>query len=680
MRISFIKGALATVLFTVTAVPVSNAHPLHPEYGVFTGMDTRETALYNLAIDEMVQNIEDDGTFRTGELWGGVWTRDISYSIILSLAHVEPVIARNSLLCKIDSLGRIVQDTGTGGAWPCSIDREIWTVAAYELWLETGDPEWLKTAYSAASRSMDDDLFTAFDRESGMFRGESSFIDWRSQSYPVWMDCKDIASSECLGTNAVFVAALKCLAGMAAALGKTDDESRYAQAAADLSAAINDNLWMEDRGYYAQYSYGRTFRAISPRSETLGESLCILYGVADGKKASSIIGNMPVSAFGPTIFWPQIAWQKPYHNNAVWPFVTSFYGLASAAVGSWSGIRCALESNESFAYKYGTNYENMVSFDGSTATCTNSHRQLWSIAGFIALYRRLLLGIEYGQDGIRFRPSIPEGKEGTRTLEGLKYRNMLLDICVEGSGSVISGFTLDGSPSDDAFVPDTLVGRHKVVINVIEDPSHVDIPVPVRPYTVDLPTPETVLEGRSLKWTAIDNAMHYKVLRNGRELVRTTDTSFKLRRKGEYSVIAVSPDGVESFMSEPCGFFKTVVSGEFEQNLNRSGSTSAIEVRIKRSGTYSLKFLYSNGNGEIEYHNKCATRTLYVDGNPCGAVVMPQRGTDWNDRGWSTCLNVKLHRGRHRMELRYPEQNINMNIEEDRAVVHSVCLVRTARR
>ena len=81
------------------------------QYGTFIGKDDRETSLYNLAIDNMCQDMEEDGTFRTGELWGGVWTRDVSYSIILSLAHVEPQYSKASLMRKVDRIGRIIQDT-----------------------------------------------------------------------------------------------------------------------------------------------------------------------------------------------------------------------------------------------------------------------------------------------------------------------------------------------------------------------------------------------------------------------------------------------------------------------------------------------------------------------------------------------------------------------------------------
>jgi len=47
-------------------------------------------AIYNMSLEEMLMAIEPDSTFRTGKEWAGVWTRDISYSIILSMAHMQP--------------------------------------------------------------------------------------------------------------------------------------------------------------------------------------------------------------------------------------------------------------------------------------------------------------------------------------------------------------------------------------------------------------------------------------------------------------------------------------------------------------------------------------------------------------------------------------------------------------
>ena len=75
-------------------------------------------ALYNLSLEEMRLDVREDGAFMAGKKWTGVWTRDISYSILLSLAAIEPEGAKRSLLHKVTDDGRIIQDTGTGGSPP----------------------------------------------------------------------------------------------------------------------------------------------------------------------------------------------------------------------------------------------------------------------------------------------------------------------------------------------------------------------------------------------------------------------------------------------------------------------------------------------------------------------------------------------------------------------------------
>ncbi len=95
--------------------------------------NTLHTAIYNMGLDEMVNAVEPDTTLRTGKEWAGVWTRDVSYSILLSMAYMQPEASRISLMKKVNPRGEIVQDTGRGGAWPVSADRMIWALAAYEL-------------------------------------------------------------------------------------------------------------------------------------------------------------------------------------------------------------------------------------------------------------------------------------------------------------------------------------------------------------------------------------------------------------------------------------------------------------------------------------------------------------------------------------------------------------------
>ncbi|MDE6718204.1 MAG: hypothetical protein K2J70_08450, partial [Muribaculaceae bacterium] len=83
-------------------------------------------AIFNMGLDEMVNAVEPDTTLRTGKEWAGVWTRDVSYSIILSMAALQPEASMISLMKKVNKNGQIIQDTGSGGAWPISTDRMVW--------------------------------------------------------------------------------------------------------------------------------------------------------------------------------------------------------------------------------------------------------------------------------------------------------------------------------------------------------------------------------------------------------------------------------------------------------------------------------------------------------------------------------------------------------------------------
>ena len=112
-------------------------------------------ALYALAIEEVAQCSQDEisdasynngqsisapegGYFQTGLFWTYVWTRDTSYSIDLSLANIDPIRALNSLDFKLSERReggnlQIIQDTGTGGSYPISSDRVVWSLGSRAL-------------------------------------------------------------------------------------------------------------------------------------------------------------------------------------------------------------------------------------------------------------------------------------------------------------------------------------------------------------------------------------------------------------------------------------------------------------------------------------------------------------------------------------------------------------------
>lgn len=648
------------------------------DYGTYSGASVLETALYNMSVDEMINNFEEDGTLRTGLLWGGVWTRDVSYSSLLALSYVCPEKVRTSLEVKIDRLGRIIQDTGTGGSWPCSTDRMAWALSSWNIYLATGDMTWLEKAYEVISRSIESDFVVAYNPQTGLFRGESSFIDWREQSYPVWMQPADIYMSECLGTNAVFYETLVILDRMSSALGHSAEAKNYRRKAADLKKAINRNFWLEEEGYYANYLYGRDNLSLSERSETLGESFCVLFGIADGKRASRVISSMHVGEYGPPIFSPHIATQGNYHNNGVWPYVTSFWGKAAAAVGNEAAVLHALACNVRTAALYTTNYENYTYNTGDPyTTLMNSPNMLWGLSGFMGLFHRVFFGFSFTPEGLSFAPFIPAVLEGERSLKSFPYRDMLLDITVKGSGSKVASCLIDGKPSQ-AFIPAEWTGSHtvEIVMTGEHEPSSINFVG----YVVAPEYPQTRIDSGNLVWDAVDGATGYKVILNGKVVSETASCSHVLGKHGEYQVVAVNKEGVASFASEPLRHYPASSVNEIPADCwlsPASGEQLNVEVSVPSKGWYVIDFEYANGNGEHDQRNCCATRQLYVDGKDCGSVVFPQRGLDaWDAYGWSNPVKVHLGKGMHVLTLQHVPANVNMNIDKDKAHVKGIRLIR----
>ncbi len=651
-------------------------------------------ALFNLSLEEARKNIEPDSTLRTGAKWGGVWTRDVSYSIVLAFAYHEPEVAKTSLRRKVKR-GRIIQDTGSGGAWPVSSDRTTWVLAAWEIYKVTGEQAWLDEIYPIIKNTLDDDYKTIYDQKTGMYSGESSFLDWREQTYPKWMDNKDIYVSQNLGTNVVHYQAHHILSEMAKIKG--EPHQVYADRAAKIKKGINDYLWMKDKGYYAQYLYGRDDLTVSPRNEALGEALAILFDVADDEKAGSIIEKTPLTEYGITCIYPQIPGIPPYHNNGIWPFVQSYWNLAAAKTGNEAVLNHGLASVYRASALFLTNYENMVAETGDfLGTEINSDRMLWSMAGNLAMVQRVFIGMEFQQEGLYFNPVVPKAYNGQKTLSNFKYRNATLSISVNGHGNKIKSVTIDGEVAEKAFIPNDLTGEHTIVIEMENNKfPHQKINLTENQFT--LPTVLASKEGNSLKWQPVKEVKEYRIYKNGKLLKTTTDTELEAENLNyvSYTVSAVDKNGNEGFLSEPVVFAKNSQIIEIENfatasNLpytNFSGKgfvevslskNKAIEmtINVEKAGNYLIDFHYSNGNGRWNTNNKCAIRSLMVNDTYEGVVVLPQRGMDeWSEWGFSNSQSVQLKQGENIIKIYFDDWNNNMNVDENTAMLDYIRLI-----
>ena len=654
-------------------------------------------ALHKLALEELLELERADGALNAGGRWPGVWTRDLAWSALLGVALIAPNAVRAGLLARVDTLGRIIQDSGSGGSWPLSTDRVAWALAAWELYAVTGDSAWLRTAYDVIRRSAEADLTVAFDASSGLFRGESSFLDWREQSYPRWMDAKDIGHAQALGTNVLHYGAYRVLGRMARLLG--EPAARWDSIATAVRNGLNDHMWHTQHGYYGQFRYGRLATTLSPRAEHLGAALGVVFGVPATDRRAGLLRRLPVVPYGVPSFWPYIPDVPPYHNAGVWPQVVGFFAWAAADAGNSAAVEHALANLFRASALFLTNKENWVATTGHfEGTEVNSDRFGASVAAQLAAHYRVLFGIRAEADHLRFAPFVPRAYAGTRTLRNLRYRNMTLTVIVHGFGDAPRAVRLDGKTVERAAVPATLSGTHTIEITL--DGELATSAIALVDNVTSPATPVTTLEANRLTWRTVAGADSYVITRGGERLGATRATEWRIAETGgvsEYQVQAVSASGLTSFFSEPVrvGPADAITVVEPNAPLETSGSgydgggyvtlratpgvSFALSFNAPTAGWYAVDARYANGNGPVSYGYRASARGLLVDGRRAGTLLLPQRGQErWDDWGYTNAVRVWLAAGPHTLSVEYTPADRNMDGIVDHSRLDHLRITRLA--
>ena len=92
----------------------------------------------------------------------------------------------------------------------------------------------------------------------------------------------------------------------------------------------------------------------------------------------------------------------------------------------------------------------------------------------------------------------------------------------------------------------------------------------------------------------------------------------------------------------------------------------------------SVHVAHKTGNGPVNTENKCAVRTLQLDGEFKGTFVFPQRGKEeWSNWGYSNAVVVLMDKGKHTLQLVFEPANENMNGEINEAAIDSLILLKT---
>ncbi len=608
-------------------------------------------SMYGLALHELASTQNEAGEFTAGAQWDGVWTRDVSYAIILGAAFAQPDACRRSLDARIEE-GLILQDTGTGGGWPVSTDRVIWILAAWVYVRVSGDKDWLQDRIEVMLRTIHQDE-AVLQRQQGLFPGETSFLDWREQSYPDWMTPADIGASCAFGTNLLHAAARRVLASLLRLLGRDEEAARFKADAQQLIGLVKDQFWNSAKRLYGMM---RTADGVlDDRPDALATSLGVLLGLL-GEHAQEALAHLPRSPFGTAVFGPSKCSQiDSYHNRSVWPFAESYALLAHAELQDHEGMAFSMASLLRAAMLFGSNMENLHAVTGEAlGTVQNSRAQLWSAAGMLGMFYHGLFGIRFDGHNMLFTPCIPQAYAGSHWLMGLRVGKMVIDVHIQGYGSEICSAQINGCMSAPLIALD---GEGRLVVELVVQPSMEGGDAdeqelfPTPSLVEDLAEPQWAdSTNEVLRWHPVEGASAYRVFCRGKAIAQTAScyhTLTSMRCAARYRIQAIHEQRFSclnvplALGDEPlkwCAVSRVGPQGQYEVEhgqawLHPCEDTAQLYFQPieLRAGTYEINVEYSNACYSLRDGDGCALRALYLNEESLGIVLLPQQGEqgDW---------------------------------------------------
>ncbi|HET6433678.1 Six-hairpin glycosidase-like protein [Dyella sp.] len=549
--------------------------------------------------------------FETGLKWPYVWTRDLAYAIDLGLWRFDAARARNGLKFKLSEVRgptagqepvsdqRIVmQDTGSGGSWPISTDRVVWFLGAKHL---LDEPAFAADVTRALGDTLAQDRRYAFDDTFGLYRGETSFLDWREQTYPDWTadSVGFIAQSFSLSTNVLHYQALAMAAKLADKRGDSAAARGYRDQADALKRSINTHFWRADRGLYMSYLGGDGLPVES--YDLLGIALAITSGVAEGKRAAQALANYPTWPAGSPVIWPERPDQPIYHNRAIWPFVSAYALRAARAVDQPTRIAHEITSVMRGAALYGSNMENYelltqgqhVDEGKLSGPVVNSPRQLWSVGAYLAIVTEGVFGLN--PDG-SVQPKLPVslvpmlfGDRDSISIT-LPDRTITLQLPAQRSGNLLV--------ADRVSTRGNATTVLLKAINVKDVPLRTDAPL----YAPAAPSAPSVTHGKNGWAVTTDGPVQLYV--NGHR-AQTVDGSGSLAATGALTCVRatrIDPHGMESLPSPAtCVGELPPVTGDWPRRWTAPAS-----------GTYRVSLNYVNDHGPINTGITAAVKMLSI--------------------------------------------------------------------
>ena len=590
--------------------------------------------LYNMSIDYIADAVDKSGRFSPSQK---NYSR-LYCSIFLSLAALKPHQSMATLRTIVDRDSIIMQREGQ---WPVVSDHIGWATAAWEVYKTTGDREWLAYSYRVIEKTLNINNQVLMDHKTGLVHGAGY-----TSSRPIgvrrmtWMNYNDLFACMSLGNNILTSNAYSILSSMGEELGIDNDYERNAQ---HLKDAINQHLWNEEKGFYSSFLYGMAYPQQSPLSDNTSQAMCVLWGIADDNRAEHLIAHTPIADTGVGVSYPAANALEPYFANSSWSTTQALWNLAAAWVGNENALRRGLGA----LYRAGALYLSRgIHMQGVETD------RLGTSASNAAMVLRVLMGMSFNPEGIDFSPMVPACMPGKKVFKGFNYRNAVLDITVQGTGSEVATITDNGNTLESAFIPKDIKGKHHIVITLNQNDNQSQR-VTVHHGEATLPLTPTVT------WTQDSGHIHhyvpgtpYLLFVNGEMRGSINDSVFALPVNDAFTVFSVEIAGKygNGFMSKPLLHFGlTPQVAFFPESID---GHATISVSVAQGGDYLLDVGY-RPTGTLD------VRRVTANTHPMGTLVMARTGNQGDaELVYSNLVTVKLLKGENTIgfdQIRLPK-------------------------
>lgn len=584
-------------------------------------------------------------------------------SILLSDVYLNPKSAGEHLMAMVHG-GRVSGCYDSELHLPSTSDRAMWVQAVWEIYRATGDIGWLKDVYPIAERALKEDLRAGMDRQVPLMHGVPRYIAADESRYlPQWATYADMYDMYCLSVNVGYATACASLDSMASVLGVQADVG-YRELSQRMSQTINDRFWIPNLSYYSSCLYGGVFAIQSQSSDNLGQALAVISGIARHGMGESLVKNTPVTVMGTPVMFPLSVKDVDYYRTYLWSVTQAYWNIAAARMGNVEALK-----NGVAALLRGAVFN-----DGE-----------FDYASVPAVVLRGLAGIDFTSTGIKFSPCVPPHICTYMSLNGIRYREALLDIHIYGSGSRIKSFSLDAKERKDMLVPGTLTGHHSVDIimdgGVVENGTEVSI--------VDsqiIPSVPVVSWDRHS--AVISNyvaGVDYEVYVNGVMEESIPEAGFELYDTCSYisvGVVPVESDRWFGWSSAPHYLLPARITEVCATDLlpmrHHDDIDSMYVVDMSARHNAHIEFIYSSPSTERCVMDVCsitdsiggyALSVLEVNGRNEGVFLIGGRETTESIHVYSNKLMVDMKQGANHVSLNC-DKFINFDVPRSKNTAH----------